>query len=140
MNLTRKPYFLKEAGIAIVEKNYGAVYMGAWAIKTKSGGWSDQPVEVFYQPNPDTDKGHTNYFGLFTENGQLLITDATTAFSEPITGVVSKDGEVLVSRFRHDMQTSGDDMIDGGREYLRCNAGAKTVSITVDRDQFIFTE
>lgn len=140
MNLTRNPYFLKEAGIAIVEKNYGATYMGAWAVKTKDGGWSEQPVEVFYQPNPDISKGHTNYFGLFTEGGHLLITNAESAFSEPIIGVVTKDGEVLVSRYRHDMQTQGDDMIDGGRDYLRCNANAKTVTITVDGSQFIITE
>ena len=127
--------------IAIIEKNYGAKYMGYWAILRKSG-WSDKPVDVFYQPNPDVSKGHSHYFGMFrTFEGQTMITDAASAFSEPITGLLTEDDEVLVSRYRHDYVQKGPYMIDGGRDYLRTsgnNADGKLVKITVVDGEFQF--
>ena len=139
MNINKEPYWLTEEGIGIVEEKYGgATFMGAWAIKKKDGGWFDEPVDVFYQPNPDTSKGHSHYFGIFIRTGEAYITNAESAFSEPITGVVTKNGDVLVSRFRHDFQSKDGAMIDGGRDYIRKNAGDKTVSITVEGDKFIF--
>ena len=140
MNINKQPYWLTEDGIKAVEEKYGATFMSSWAIKKKDGGWFDEPVDVFYQPNPDTSKGHSHYFGIFIRTGEAYITNAESAFSEPITGVVTKNGDVLVSRFRHDFQSKDGAMIDGGRDYLRMSAGDKTVSITVDGDKFVFTE
>jgi len=138
MNINKQPYWLTEEGIGIVEEKYGATFMGSWTIKTKDGGWFDEPVDVFYQPNPDTSKGHSHYFGIFIRTGEAFITNAESAFSEPITGVLTKNGDVLVSRFRHDFQSKDGSMIDGGRDYLRMNAGDKTVAITVEGDKFVF--
>ncbi len=132
-------YFSPDA-IAVIEKQYGAKYMGYWAIRLESG-WSDTPVDVFYQPNPDVSKGHSHYFGMFRPyKGQVMITDAASAFSEPITGLLTEDGEVLVSRFRHDYVTKGPYMIDGGRDYLRTSGGAdgKLVKVTVVDGEFEF--
>jgi hypothetical protein len=71
-----------------------------------------------------------------------MITDAASAFSEPITGLLTEDGEVLVSRFRHDYVTKGPYMIDGGRDYLRTsgNADSALVKITVVNGEFVFDE
>ena len=125
--------------IAIIAKQYGAQYMGYWTIKRESG-WSDQPVDVFYQPNPDVSKGHSHYFGMFrTFEGKVMITDAASAFSEPITGLLTENGEVIVSRYRHDCVQKGPYMIDGGRGYLRTsgnNAYGKLVEVTVVNGAF----
>ena len=81
MNIEKQPYWLTEEGIGIVEEKYGgATFMGAWAIKKKDGGWFDEPVDVFYQPNPDTSKGHSHYFGIFIRTGEAYITNAESAF------------------------------------------------------------
>lgn len=127
--------------IAIIAKQYGAKYMGYWTIK-RGLNWSDQPVDVFYQPNPDVSKGHSHYFGMFrTFEGQAMITNAESAFSEPITGLLTDDGEVIVSRYRHDYVEKGPYMIDGGRNYLRTsgsNSDGKLVRVTVVNGEFQF--
>jgi len=128
-------------GIAIIAKQYGAQYMGPWSILQKSG-WSIDPVDVFYQPNPDVSKGHSHYFGMFrTFEGRVMITNAESAFSEPITGLLTETGEVIVSRYRHNCVVKGPFMIDGGRDYLRTSgntADGKLVKVTVENGEFQF--
>jgi hypothetical protein len=140
INTPDRGYYFKADGIKKIEDFYGAKYMGQWAVKGERG-WSGIPVDVFYQPNPDTAKGHSHYFGMFI-NGQnrMMITDAQSAFSEPIYGVLCDDGEVIVSRYRHDYVTKDGCMVDGGRDYFKRSDRGKTVRITVDRDQFVIEE
>ena len=139
----KKPngYHFDEVGIAKIEEAYGAKYMGHWAIKRQSG-WSDTPVDVFYQPNPDVSKGHSHYFGMFVDYfGKVMITDAASAFSEPITGLLTENDEVIVSRYRHHCVVKGSYMIDGGRDYLRTSgnsADGKLVKVTVENGEFQF--
>ena len=133
-------YWFKKAGIQKIEENYGAKYMGYWCTKRPSGGWNESPVDVFYVPNPDTSKGHTHYFGMFVRDDEnVYITEASTAFSDPISGIPTPDGEVIVSRYRHDYVEKDGRMIDGGRDYVRSSMHP-TVRITVDGDQFVITE
>jgi len=134
-------YYFTTGETAIIAKQYGAQYMGYWTIKRESG-WSDQPVDVFYQPNPDVNKGHSHYFGMFrTFKGDAMITKADSAFSEPITGLLTENGEVIVSRYRHNCVVKGPFMIDGGRDYLRTSgnsADGKLVKVTVVNGEFQF--
>jgi hypothetical protein len=130
MWIEREPYWIGEEGVAAVEKQFNAKFMGAWTTKRtfSNGGWFETPVDVFYQPNPDKARGHTHYFGMFNRDGKTMICDAASAFSEPATGVLGPDDEVVVSRHRHDYQERfGDNgeyvMIDGGRDYVRASAG-----------------
>ena len=139
VNIPEDGYWLKSAGISKIEEKYGAKYMGYWCTKRPSGGWNEQPVDVFYQPNPDTAKGHTHYFGMFYRDDVLYITEASTAFSDPIAGIVTDDGEVIVSRYRHDYVEKDGRMIDGGRDYTRSSIHP-TVIITVDGDKFVVSE
>lgn len=132
-------YWFKNAGIRKIEEKYGANYMGYWCIRNRYGGWNESPVDVFYQPNPDTSKGHTHYFGMFMRDSSVYITEASTAFSDPISGILTDDGEVIVSRYRHDYVSKGNYMIDGGRDYTRSSMHP-TVMVTVDRNQFVITE
>jgi hypothetical protein len=139
MNYTidKSPYWFSSEQIKKIEETKNAKHMGAWCKKLAYGSWSETPVDVFYVENPDTSKGYTNYFGLFYQNDELYITEASTAFSEPITGILCEDGEVLVSRYRHDFRTKGDVMIDGGRDYLKSSKGT-FVNVSVRNGDFLF--
>jgi hypothetical protein len=139
VNIPEDGYWFKSAGISKIEEKYGAKYMGYWCTKRPSGGWNEQPVDVFYQPDPDTTKGHTHYFGMFYRDDVLYITEASTAFSDPIAGIPTDDGEVIVSRYRHDYVEKDGRMIDGGRDYTRSSIHP-TVIITVDGDKFVVSE
>jgi len=132
-------YWFAKESIRQIEENYGAKYMGYWTIKNKFGNWGESPVDVFYQPNPDTSKGHTHYFGMFSRHESVFITEASSAFSEPIAGIPTDDGEVIVSRYRHDYVEKDGRMIDGGRDYTRSSMHP-IVQITVDGDKFIVSE
>lgn len=140
IEIPKDGYHFKKEGIAKIEEHYQAKYMGYWCTKHPRGGWNDQPVDVFYVNNPDITKGHTNYFGMFHDERGVMITNAESAFSEPMTGILCSDGEVIVSRYRHDCVVKENAMIDGGRDYTRMSQGNnQLVNITVDQDQFIFT-
>ena len=130
-------YHFSSEGIARIASYYKAKYMGYWAIKDTSGNWGVTPVDVFYQPNPDKKAGHSNYFGMYlTINRVPVIMNAESAFSEPIVGVLTDDGEVIVSRFRHDYVTKGKYTVDGGRDYTRVGAEGKLVTVKVLNDKF----
>ena len=129
-----------EKSIRVAEERYGAKYLGYWCTKRLDGNsWNERPVDVFYQPNPDTSKGHSHYFGLLIQNGSLWITNAESAFSEPMTGIICEDGEVLISRYRHDYRTKDDRMIDGGRDYVRCSLHP-LATVTVVDGNFVIKE
>jgi hypothetical protein len=140
MHIKNTPYHFTDKGIKKLEELYNAKYVGHWCTKRPDGTWHDMPVDVFYQENPDRSKGHSNYFGMFiNERGQAMITNAESAFSEPITGMLCEDGEVLVSRYRNDYQTKGDVMVDGGRDYLRYSGG-RYIRVTAENGEFNFSE
>lgn len=132
-------YYFNNHGIATIEEFYGAKYMGYWCTKNSKDHWNEVPVDVFYQANPKTELGHSHYFGMYIQNEQVMITNAESAFTDPIIGMICEDGEVIVSRYRHDYVEKGDRMIDGGRDYVR-TSGHPTATITVEGDRFIIKE
>lgn len=136
---TSMAYHFSMADIERLEKHYGVKYMGFWTIKTANGNWSEHPVDVFYQPNPDKSKGHSNYLGVFKRNGDVFLTNAESAFSEDIFGKLVSNNEVIVSRYRHDYIEIGSVIVDGGRDYFRASAAGKTIKISVKDGQFVFT-
>jgi len=125
----------KHFNIEAVEEKYSATYMGMWCLRTISEQWAEVPSYIFYTPNPDTSLGHTNYFGLFTRAGTTYITKGDSAFTDLI-GVVSDEGEVVISRYRHDYHISNDAsvFIDGGRDYTR--AAKQSVDVEVRDGEF----
>ena len=146
LTIPKDGYWLGEVNIAKIEKLKNAKYMGYFCTKRPSGGWNESPVDVFYVENPDTSKGHTNYFGMFykTITGSLTptiyITDAASCFDDPIVGLQFDDGTIIVSRYRHDFVKYQDIAIDGGRDYTKINGDitkVKQVSITVKDGEFI---
>jgi hypothetical protein len=138
INTPKDGYWLKESSIKKVEDIYGAKYMGYWCTKGLDGeSWNESPVDVFHQPNPDVSKGHSHYFGIFIniQKEAMCIIDAISAFSEPMSGIVTDDGEVIVSRFRHDCVQKNKYMVDGGRDYFRTSDGP-IVRIHVEGPEF----
>jgi hypothetical protein len=139
LELPTQGYHFNAEGISKIEDKYGAKYLGFWCTKRLDGSWNETPVDVFHQPNPDTSKGHSEYFGMFRRGEGVWITNAESAFSEPMTGVICDDGEVLVSRYRHDYRTKCDRMIDGGRDYTRRSLHP-TATVTVVDGNFVIKE
>ena len=137
INTPKDGYHFSQGQIKVIEDKYGAKYMGYWCTKRPDGeSWNDRPVDVFHQPNPDVEKGHNEYFGMFVQQGTVFITNATSAFSDPITGIETEDGEVIVSRYRHDYVEKGKYMVDGGRDYFR-TSGGPFVRIRVEGPEFV---
>lgn len=138
----RTPYYFTEKGIEHIESMRDATYIGYWCGRTKDGYWAEKPLDVFYVEEPDTDKGHTNYFGLILDplSNQVMICDASSCFQEAITGIV-EDGVVYVSRYRHDfVQTPSGSSIDGGRDYIHTSLPADLVRIEVIDGKFEFSD
>lgn len=133
-------YWFQAEQIRVLEKHHQARYLGFWCVKQRDGTWSDTPVDVFYQPDPDLDIGHAHYFGVFLYENEPMIINADSAFSEPMTGVLLNTGEVLISRFRHDLQSRQGIGIDGGRDYVKVSAGAVQVDVQVSHGEFLFNE
>ena len=132
---------LQPINVEVIEEKYNAVYIGDFCLKTTDGGWSEFPIAIFYQPNPDIEAGHTNYFGIFVnEHHQIIITNGESAFSEPINGLITDNGTVIYSRYRHDYVTSknGELFIDGGRDYCRFGGShSRLVKLLIDKDKLI---
>lgn len=128
--IPKNGHHLKQDGILAVEEEMNAKYLGAWAIKTPKG-WTEFPVDVFYVANPDRSKGHSNYFGLLysVSRGSIVICNAATVFETPCSAVIAEDGEVLISRYRHDYREAGGVMIDGGRDYTRAIGDTYTIVV-----------
>lgn len=124
-----------------VGKHYNGKYIGDFCIRTKSGAWGEDPVSVFYQENPP-DPSYSNYFGIFVRFGVVYITNAASAFEEPIIGAVTSDGEVIYSRFRHDFRQAGSFFVDGGRDYFRCGGAVlpRQVTLVIDKDKLVVQE
>ena len=133
-------YWLNDAGIENIKERYDATYMGSWCVKQNSGEWSDMPIEIFYVSDPDVEAGHTNYFGIFFREDDCFICDGSTAFSEPMAGMVDGD-EVKVSRYRKHFIWNRDETasIDGGRDYTKTNGDPEIRTVIVEGDQFIIT-
>ena len=116
-----------------VEDKYNAKYVGQMALRTIGGGWSeDVPGEIFWQETPPQE-GYSNYFALFKRGGSLYITSGASAVEGVIDGTVADDGEIIYSRYRHDMRHSRDGSvwIDGGRDYTRSGTSGHFVRLKV---------
>lgn len=117
-----------------VESKYNARFVGQFCLKTVDGGWSESPADVYYAPNPDKSQGHSHYFGLIIQHGQLYITRGDSGVESDISAAVADDGEIIYSRYRHDYRTSADGstFIDGGRDYTHCGVGRYITIRVVD--------
>jgi hypothetical protein len=81
-------------------------------------------VEVFYGSKPHHVSG-SRYFGLYRTSftDELMITSGAFIEDQKIAAIVSDNGEIIYSRYRHDYVKSSDGtvFIDGGRAYTKCS-------------------
>lgn len=105
--------------ITKIEAKYNAKYVGDFALKTRSGDWSESPAQVYWQPTPPVE-GYSNYFGIIIQGGTVYITSAQSVADVEINAIRSGD-EILYSRYRWDYRTTKDGKasIDGGRDYTK---------------------
>ena len=119
MNIHNECTFLKPEGIAKIENMYNAKYVFESCLKTRTDGWSNYPVAIFY-----TEQAHprgSNYMGLYVdEYGRLLITDGIAA-TEPFDALQIGE-DIIYSRYRHDYREFKGAMADGGRDYFKRSA------------------
>lgn len=124
--------------IEAVEAKYAAKYVGEFCLKAKDGGWVNRAVSVFYQPKPVSPE-YSHYFGLFYQDGAVLIADANIVATTSMVGIVAENGEVIYSAYRHDMTVSGDGSveIDGGRDYVKYGGTGPLVLLKIVEDKII---
>lgn len=105
--------------VSIVEKQYEVTYVGFYDLPKGR----DQPMYVFYQENPKTELGHSNYMGLFHDylRDSWYVTNAASITEAVFPAIKFGEGDYLVSRFRHNYVTRGSAMLDGGHDYCRYN-------------------
>ena len=127
----------------VVEEKYKAKYLGEFCLRG-SGGFNNAPMQLYYAEEAHPEG--SNYFALyFAFKGDLVITNGISAVNDsegkPIKylGVVNEDKEILYSAFRHDYQTYGDLMCDGGREYLKSSLHS-SVTFVIQGDKIIVQE
>ena len=116
-----------------VEAKYNAKFVGQLALKTRDGGWSgDSCGDVYYQEVPPVE-GYSKYFALIIQGGDAYITSGASAVEGIIAGVIADDGEIVYSRYRHDMRYSTDKstFIDGGRDYVRGGATGRYINMKI---------
>jgi hypothetical protein len=91
---------------------------------------SDVPVDVYYRETPHPEFGN-RYFGLYHDRvrDHMMITNADIVESLEF-GMINVDGKYYYSQSHHDYKSFADgEFIDGGRVYIRSNAGAVAMRI-----------
>ena len=146
MNVLTKCERFSPEQLVRIEARYEVTYVCETCIKTKSGGWANTPVTIFYQADlSKVPVGGSQWFGLFFRQEafdgptQLFIVNVLSAVDQDIVGIVAANGDVLYSRYRHDYRNSPDKSvwIDGGRDYTRHNGGGDLVSLRIVEDKLI---
>lgn len=108
----------------------GAVkFIGNLTCKT-ARGWTERPRAVFWQEKPPRPE-YSNYFGLVVdEHNTLYISDGSSVAEGTWNGMMDRTtGEVIFSRYRHDMrgfdspEADKEAFVDGGRDYGRYGYG-----------------
>ena len=81
---------------------------------------SDIPMDIFYRDTPHPQFGN-KYFGLYINpmTDHLMITNADKIESLDFGMIEDKDGNLWYSQSHHDCLFIDDQMIDGGRAYIR---------------------
>lgn len=112
------PYFTPTGVVVdkIPESYPGSVYVGQFPLKHIGiDRFTDWHADVFYNPNPDTSKGHSNYFAVYVRDGKGYITDAKHVETMLLTVIEDSEGNFIYPRFQHDFRYfDGSYFCDGG--------------------------
>ena len=102
-----------------VRKRYPtAKYVGQFPLQARDGNFTDFHADVFYEPNPKTELGHSNYFAVYVRDDRAYITNAKHVETLMLSVFEDRDGNYIYARFQHDFRsfkTADDNIgIDGG--------------------------
>jgi hypothetical protein len=140
MKFTPKSALFSESQIEKIEKAKKAKYL----LDTE---YKDVHVAVFYGEE-DHPVSKSRYFALYFSYediempGKIMIADGSFIEDQKIVAAVSDDGEVILSRYRHDFVESEDGsvFIDGGRSYYRTNKPGRLFRIEVKDGETTFSD
>lgn len=128
--------------VEVIEKKYNAKFVGQFCLRTIGGGWQgDDCADIYYQETPPVE-GYSNYFGMVWQGGTAYITSGASGVEGIISAVEADDGEIIYSRYRHDMRYSEDKSvyIDGGRDYVRSGLHGRFLLLKIVGSEFYEVE
>lgn len=103
---------------AVLVKYHTAKYVGQFPLRDIRGEFTDFHADVFYEPNPNKELGHSNYFAIYSRGDSAYITGAAHVEKLLLAVYEDKEGDLIYSRFQHDFRQfeskTGKIMIDGG--------------------------
>ena len=96
--------------------SYVGQFPGARMDASEDIDFRDCAVDVFYQPNPNRELGHSNYFSIRAGNGTAYVANAAYVTHLEFYGIVDHDGSILYARYQHDFRYThdGEFGVDGG--------------------------
>lgn len=129
MNIQHNPLFNTERVEELYTKKDGVEVKYVCTTDLKA---SDRPMDIFYRATPHPEFGN-KYFGLFrnpgpASDGTIMITDADVVESLEF-GMIKDNGKYYYSQSHHDYKVIGEQMIDGGRQYIKSSGGAVTMRV-----------
>jgi hypothetical protein len=129
--------FLSKRQIEKIEERYNAKYVFETQLKLRSDKWSDFSAAVFYAEEPHPEG--SNWFGIWNNNRQFMISNAISAVEEPFFGAVAENGDVIYSRHPRDYRESEDRtvFVDGGRDQMRHDMEHDIVKLKVVKDKVV---
>lgn len=116
LDKTRFNKYFTNLGIrvdAVLAKMPTSIYVGQFPLQNKSGQLTDFAADVFYEPNPRIDLGHSHYFSIYSTVGGVFITGANHVENLMLT-VYETDNDYIYARYQHDYRNFGQNSIDGG--------------------------
>ncbi len=131
----------------IAEKHPSARFIEEICLRTKNGGYSENPGIVLYEETPPN--GFTNKFFAYykyidreamltggEDRGQWVITGLSN-FDPVVEGILVPDksggGVLAISRYCHDFfQLPDGSFVDGGRDYTRTGGSVLPTIVRID--------
>lgn len=127
VQITKYKIFTKKI-VKKLEEKYNAKYIGDFDMKNGKSGL------LFYQPFPNLELGHSNYFFLFISAENLYITNGEY-MTDIVFNAVKSKRTYLISCYRHHYNEKDGIFIDGGRDYLRTNTD-KIYQLKLENGEF----
>jgi hypothetical protein len=90
---------------AVLKKYNTAKYVGQFPLRDTRGEFTDYHADVFYEPNPNRELGHSNYFAIYIREGSVYITGADHVEKLILSVYTDSEGDLIYSRFQHDFRS-----------------------------------
>ena len=114
--IKHEPIFKTDAMVEHYSKKDGVAVK---YVCTSAVSGEARAVDIFYRATPHPQFGN-RYFGLYIDQqDRIMITNADVIEGAEFAMIQDGEGNLHYSAHRHDCKMIGDNMIDGGRAYIR---------------------